>query len=588
MKRSTFIIANLIAFSLFSGNPVIKDIPSVETASYKAKQQNTVFIKNDFGKATIKNPEQFKKLTGKTIHQVDLVYTKYKTTSSFNQEELNLKRINELIAAYPALENESIKWNLIEQTASNTKTSAQSENHGFVIHYGEALTYQSLNKLFPKKQKQFDNYKVTSNTATTLTYSSGTKIKIPANAVTYEDGTPVEGEYTLKYREFRNPAEIAFSGIPMTYNDNGVEKNFNSVGMLEVRAEKDGKNLKLDKPIEYDFNCTATKPNVNFYQMNDSTGEWKDIQKINGNEVNQMEKNNFQANAINDGFPEKGSVQVGNKKKIDFSKGKFSGEMERYSEKYPGYPYKLKYQRNQGDFFITFNNRAQKVFDDELNDTINFEVISDKKIKLDSANFINTMIGMGLEDQSKMKNGKGLFFNNGTLWLMSHIFPNIKAGNLIHGGLFFGNEIGVKGVNTGSTLLAEGADQGHTYPNLVRGLNSEEFGVYNCDQIYRVASAKTIKPTYKDSTGQTIKKQHVACLIDKNVNGSFSFHPNTITLNSESENYIVLFTKDKKVYIADPQEVTSKVNASNQSQLTLIDVTDKIKTPEDLKAYLKL
>mgnify|MGYP006125983307 CR=1 FL=1 len=38
-------------------------------------------------------------------------------------------------------------------------------------------------------------------------------------------------------------------------------------------------------------------------------------------------------------------------------------------------------------------------------------------------------------------------------------------------------------------FLAEGStDLGHTYPKLVKGLTSSNYGVYNCDKIYRSKS----------------------------------------------------------------------------------------------------
>jgi hypothetical protein len=75
---------------------------------------------------------------------------------------------------------------------------------------------------------------------------TGTEIIIPANALEYQDGSTVKGNATLKFREYHTAHDIFLSGIPMQFGENR-EKMFSSGGMFELRAEKDGKKLKLKK-----------------------------------------------------------------------------------------------------------------------------------------------------------------------------------------------------------------------------------------------------------------------------------------------------------------------------------------------------
>ncbi|MGJ8661952.1 MAG: hypothetical protein ACSHXL_07935, partial [Bacteroidota bacterium] len=74
---------------------------------------------------------------------------------------------------------------------------------------------------------------------------SGTTINIPANSLKSEAGEPVQ----LKIREFRDKSSAFLAGIPMDFGNNSA---FESAGMIEIRAEKNGKQVLLteNKPME--------------------------------------------------------------------------------------------------------------------------------------------------------------------------------------------------------------------------------------------------------------------------------------------------------------------------------------------------
>lgn len=112
-----------------------------------------------------------------------------------------------------------------------------------------------------------------------LTYErSGTKIKIPAQAFTYKDGTPVEGEVLVQYREFRDPADFIVSRIPMQLEHDGAPGYFNSTGMFEVRAyDQAGTSLQLqeDKELTLDFVQTQLAEGTQFWQYDEENRSWK-------------------------------------------------------------------------------------------------------------------------------------------------------------------------------------------------------------------------------------------------------------------------------------------------------------------------
>jgi hypothetical protein len=126
-----------------------------------------------------------------------------------------------------------------------------------------------------------------------------------------------------------------------------------------------------------------------------------------------------------------------------------------------------------------------------------------------------------------------------------------------------------------STLLAEGADAGHTYPALVKGLNSPNFGVFNCDQIFRTEQQLSFAPTYTDEkTGNPINDGNVACVI---------------TCDPTAKSVILLFTESKGVYVLSAKKYAA-LKLQNRRAITLAmeNISDSVKTSDDLKTYLGL
>lgn len=110
-------------------------------------------------------------------------------------------------------------------------------------------------------------------------FASGTKLYIPPNAFVDKDGQPVNGKVTVNYREFHSPAEIMVSGIPMKYNNNGTEEDFESAGMFEITANAGGASLELAPGKEIDMWLASDKSddNYNFYRFDTANNAWVEV-----------------------------------------------------------------------------------------------------------------------------------------------------------------------------------------------------------------------------------------------------------------------------------------------------------------------
>lgn len=106
--------------------------------------------------------------------------------------------------------------------------------------------------------------------------SKGSIIHIPPHVLIHKDGRPVTGKVQIKYREFRNAADIAFSNIPMTYHGDGSEKAMNSVGMFEIRAYQNGEELGIaaGKYVSVDYAVTQMLDSVYFFALDKQKQQW--------------------------------------------------------------------------------------------------------------------------------------------------------------------------------------------------------------------------------------------------------------------------------------------------------------------------
>lgn len=314
----------------------------------------------------------------------------------------------------------------------------------------------------------FRDFKINPDSDTTVKIDAkGTLLHIPKYAFVDDNGRIIKEDVTIKYREFANSADIAFSGIPMTYKQNNEEFCFNSSGMFEIDGFVNDQPVQINKnkSLKIDYALAKKNPDICFFKLNETSKNWEKL-----NDIEPIDK------------PVKGDVA-------------------------------------EGGFLI---------------------------IRWD---------------------GGGAWVRDGD-----------NAGNFV---------LKDDGNRTNATLLAEGMDKGHTYPDIVKGLNVSGFGVYNCDQIYRLPNRVQINAQFVDMEGEKIAQPHVLSVIDLNYNGAFSFDPHSFTCDAKGQNVLALFTTDGEFYIMDKQDFAQmKIEKSGEYTFKMKKMSDKIKDSKDLANYL--
>lgn len=140
------------------------------------------------------------------------------------------------------------------------------------------LQNQSIEPIVPGLSIPITNYAINTTENSEINLPSGTQIKIPADAFVDENNQLIKGNVTLAYREFSNPYEIAFSGIPMTVNNGIVPVPLESAGMFELNASQNNRTIYIKKGKQIDVSLASndSTDNYNLYKIDTASKSWVD------------------------------------------------------------------------------------------------------------------------------------------------------------------------------------------------------------------------------------------------------------------------------------------------------------------------
>ena len=110
--------------------------------------------------------------------------------------------------------------------------------------------------------------------------NKGTELVVPPGIFVDANGAPVNGEVTLKYREFHDAADIILSGIPMVYDNHGTPENFQTAGMMEIIGQQGESPVFVapGKEIEVQMASFTEDDDYGLYILDPENG-WADIGK---------------------------------------------------------------------------------------------------------------------------------------------------------------------------------------------------------------------------------------------------------------------------------------------------------------------
>ena len=132
--KLTLFFVQLLTIPFCFSSP-FKKLEFVQTGKYENFSENTLEIELNYAGDVIISDKNYEILLNHRVVKIDLVYTKFKRETSFNQEELNANRILMIQDELPFINFESVDWTLVEQTEAENYNDAQKYFHGFVFHF---------------------------------------------------------------------------------------------------------------------------------------------------------------------------------------------------------------------------------------------------------------------------------------------------------------------------------------------------------------------------------------------------------------------------------------------------------------------
>ena len=120
-------------------------------------------------------------------------------------------------------------------------------------------------------------YVLNAQADSTITYPTGSRIHVPANAFRDKKGNVIKGNVELHYREFKKPVDAFLAGIPMTYDSAGQQFNFETAGMMEISASLNGEGLQTNPAalVKVDMVSENKDDRFNTYYLDTIEKKWK-------------------------------------------------------------------------------------------------------------------------------------------------------------------------------------------------------------------------------------------------------------------------------------------------------------------------
>jgi len=138
------------------------------------------------------------------------------------------------------------------------------------------MAVRFVNPPVPSADIPFTDYALDAEKGDTIMYPSGSVLLFPKDAFVDKNGKLIQGKVNIKYREFNNPVDQFLSGIPMGYDSAGVHYTFESAGMCDIQAFKDGQPVFVNKNSKPVINIVSQNKDVaqNLYYLDTATGQW--------------------------------------------------------------------------------------------------------------------------------------------------------------------------------------------------------------------------------------------------------------------------------------------------------------------------
>jgi len=480
----------------------------------------------------------------------------------------------------------------------------------------ETISAPFINPPVAQVDIKSDSYLIDAESDSNITYPSGSKIHVPANAFTDENGNPVKGKVELKYREFKNAADVFVSGIPMTYDSAGEQFHFETAGMMEISASQNGKPLKTNPAAIISVDMVSANPEDKFntYYLDTTEKKWKYLSQRNFNPpVEPMQA--FSDTSVSESYGTE-PMPASNKQveSLKTSVAQVKNEIAKLEQQKPVEPkkftkdkhrFKIRVDEKEFPEIAVYSNmkfqvedknydakKAQILWEDivikRIEGSTNYEVVfSNAKEKY-------TLVATPVFEDKDIKDAQKIYEEK-----YKEYQAKLTKKKADEARLKAELEVRAKEVETKiQQEIAEMAQRRKDYEarlaqsDLVyRTFQVSDFGIWNCDCPNRLPNGMSIYAKLIDASTKDAIKIQSCYLVEKGRNVMFSYYPETLKnfkFDPTKENMVWAVTTDLKVAVIKPEQFRAARKAGGEMQLEMNVIDKKFNSSEEVKEYLEI
>lgn len=453
----------------------------------------------------------------------------------------------------------------------------------------------------------FDTYRVKSEKGGKLDPSSGSHIIIPAGAFVDNAGNTVKGDVEVRYRELRDPVDFFVSGIPMHYDSAGTRYHFESAGMVEIAAFKDGKvvYLKPDKKVEIQLASDNSSTAFNLYKLDTNARNWSYLGK---DKVTQEQNDNPLQLAEQKIAAKKQETDAVIKTLETERDNKIDAVVK--STVLPDKPLEpKKSDKTKNRFNVLFDTK-------EFPEMSNFK---DVVFEVDESQkpFDRGLYGIKWEDVQLLKGNKEntyiVSLKKGIRIEKIDVYPVLAGKNYDEAMKKFTSQMdSYNAVLTTRKQSEEKLQQEYSkaiseqravyqkYQDAIRkefqsqNVSSQtlrvfqvaSFGVYNCDSPMNYPTGGVVNALFTDEQGKQLTCNSNVYLVEKGRDALFTYYKNpeaTFRFNPGSTN-LIWTVSNGQLYTLMPDQFAG-MPISGEKDIVLKKVEQEFKTPDDMRRY---
>jgi hypothetical protein len=418
-----------------------------------------------------------------------------------------------------------------------------------VIGNNNVLTHPPL----PGLDIPYQKFEIDPTKPNVLYSTHGATINIPSNAFFDKAGNVVIDKVEISFREFYNPLDFYLAGIPMNYSDKGIEKVFESGGMVEINAMSNNNELFVNpkNKIKVDLFSWTKSTDFNLYDLDKRTGEW--VEK--GKDVISTSTVDEELNALPPIPPLPKVATVVAFKIADNTK--LFPEIEGYKN----------VLFEPVDVSKCTISDAQEMRVKPLKNGV-YEVTSIVKIgKLIKVNKCNCYLAFEA----------GIEYNEALTQYQIKYRDLLKQRDLVKKPWTDYYAI----INKYRILDVKKLNG---QEKIIRTLEINNFGFVNCDYPTSIPTGGEINPLFVDENGVSIALKNVV-LVEKNTNALFRF-PTTINYSPKNDNVLWGLTKDNKLAYFKQADFDLLTKTTAKQIVPMHIYKDELKTYEDIMKVL--